>query len=71
MYCRLPLFLVPANDLVDGETDGNQLFPFIGQTSFALAPGNENNRTCILPGNDRLESGPCPDDGSQLFSIFE
>ncbi|KAK4106959.1 hypothetical protein N658DRAFT_462072 [Parathielavia hyrcaniae] len=54
-----------------GETDGNQLFPFIGQTSFAFAPGNENNRICILPGNGRLESGPCPDDGSQLFSIFE
>ncbi|KAK4146890.1 uncharacterized protein C8A04DRAFT_9382 [Dichotomopilus funicola] len=55
----------------DGKTDGNQLFPFIGQTSFALAPSNENNKTCILPGNGRLDSGPCPSDGSQLFSIFE
>ncbi|GAB1320855.1 Ricin B lectin domain-containing protein [Madurella fahalii] len=55
----------------DGGTDGNQLFPFIGQTSFAFAPQNERNRICILPGDDRLESGPCPDDGSQLFSIFE
>ncbi|KAK4114955.1 hypothetical protein N656DRAFT_703697 [Canariomyces notabilis] len=55
----------------DGGTDGNQLFPFIGQTSFAFAPRNEQNRTCILPGNGRLDSGPCPTDGSQLFSIFE
>jgi hypothetical protein len=55
----------------DGGTDGNQLFPFIGQTSFAFAPVKENGGICILPGNDRLESGPCPDDGSQLFSIFE
>ncbi|KAL2020845.1 hypothetical protein VTK56DRAFT_7938 [Thermocarpiscus australiensis] len=55
----------------EGETDGNQLFPFIGETSFAMAPRNENNKTCILPGNGRLDSGPCPIDGSQLFSIFE
>ncbi|KAL2263928.1 hypothetical protein VTK26DRAFT_4309 [Humicola hyalothermophila] len=55
----------------DGGTDGNQLFPFIGQTSFAFAPRNEGNKTCILPGNGRLESGPCQTDGSQLFSIFE
>ncbi|KAK4138141.1 hypothetical protein BT67DRAFT_1056 [Trichocladium antarcticum] len=54
----------------EGETDGSQLFPFIGQTSFALAPRNENNKTCILPGNDKLDSGPCPTDGSQLFSVF-
>ncbi|KAL2155802.1 hypothetical protein VTH82DRAFT_544 [Thermothelomyces myriococcoides] len=54
-----------------GETDGNQLFPFIGQTSFAFAPVNEDGKTCILPGDGRLDSGPCPTDGSQLFSIFE
>ncbi|KAL2136363.1 hypothetical protein VTI74DRAFT_4195 [Chaetomium olivicolor] len=54
----------------EGQTDGNQRFPFIGQTSFAFAPGNERNKTCILPGNGRLDSGPCPTDGSQLFSIF-
>ncbi|AEO69629.1 uncharacterized protein THITE_2021944, partial [Thermothielavioides terrestris NRRL 8126] len=53
-----------------GETDTSQLFPFIGQTSFAFAPLSENNKTCILPGNGRLDSGPCPTDGSQLFSIF-
>ncbi|KAK3334044.1 hypothetical protein B0T19DRAFT_419950 [Cercophora scortea] len=53
-----------------GETQGAQLFPFIGQLSFAFAPSNENGKLCILPGNGRLDSGPCPTDGSQLFSIF-
>ncbi|KAK4177279.1 hypothetical protein QBC36DRAFT_185428 [Triangularia setosa] len=55
----------------EGETDGAQLFPFLGQTSFALAPQNERNQTCVVPGNDRLETGPCATDGSELFSIFE
>ncbi|KAL2271941.1 hypothetical protein VTJ83DRAFT_1312 [Remersonia thermophila] len=57
----------------EGGTDPNQLFPNIGQTSFAFAPTGEGNRTCILPGSggDKLDSGPCPDDGSQLFSVFE
>ncbi|KAK4217411.1 hypothetical protein QBC37DRAFT_53776 [Rhypophila decipiens] len=53
-----------------GETDSGQLIPFIGQTSFAFAPQNQRNQVCILPGDGRLESGPCPTDGSQLFSIF-
>ncbi len=67
-----PAFLVSLADIIaEGQTDGSQLFPFIGQTSFAFAPGNENNKTCILPGNGKLDSGPCPTDGSQLFSIFE
>ncbi|KAK4250613.1 hypothetical protein C7999DRAFT_11628 [Corynascus novoguineensis] len=55
----------------DGETDGNQLFPFIGQTSFAFTPVNEEDKICILPGDGKLDSGPCPSDGSELFSIFE
>jgi hypothetical protein len=55
----------------EGETTGSQQFPFIGQTSFAFAPLSENNKTCIIPGNGRLDSGPCPSDGAQLFSIFE
>ncbi|KAK4237280.1 putative iron-sulfur protein [Achaetomium macrosporum] len=42
----------------EGETTGSQLFPFIGQTSFAFAPVSENNNTCILPGNGRLDSEP-------------
>ncbi|KAK3313738.1 hypothetical protein B0H66DRAFT_629730 [Apodospora peruviana] len=55
----------------EGETDGNQLFPFIGQTSFALAPSNERGAACLLPGDQgRIISGDCPTDGSQLFSIF-
>ncbi|KAM7192767.1 hypothetical protein V8F20_008692 [Naviculisporaceae sp. PSN 640] len=53
-----------------GETDSGQLMPFIGQLSFAFAPQNQNNQICILPGNGRLESGPCPTNGAQLFSIF-
>lgn len=57
--------------MIDGETDVNQLFPYIGQTSFAFAPASERDGICILPGDGRLESGPCPDDGAQLFSIFE
>lgn len=46
--------------------------PFIGQESFAFAPENENNQTCIIPGpdNTRLISGLCPTDGSQLFAVF-
>ena len=53
-----------------GETNAGQLMPFIGAESFAFAPTSERGATCILPGNGRLESGPCPKDGSQLFSIF-
>ena len=54
-----------------GQTNTGQQFPYIGQFSFAFAPVSERNTTCILPGNNgRLESGPCPTDGSQLFSIF-
>ncbi|KAK3380422.1 hypothetical protein B0T24DRAFT_696847 [Lasiosphaeria ovina] len=60
----------------EGKTDTGQLFPFIGQTSFALAPLNENNKTCAIPGKDnkgnvRIVSGPCPTNGAQLFSIFQ
>ncbi|KAH8891830.1 hypothetical protein GQ53DRAFT_841192 [Thozetella sp. PMI_491] len=54
-----------------GETNADQLFPFIGEFSFAFAPSGENNKTCILPGDaGRLVSGDCPTDGSQLFSVF-
>ncbi|KAB5557854.1 hypothetical protein GE09DRAFT_90297 [Coniochaeta sp. 2T2.1] len=56
-----------------GETTAGQLMPFIGASSFAFAPESENNRTCILPGDDggRLISGPCPTElGPQLFTIF-
>jgi hypothetical protein len=66
----LSSFVIPTDGSAGGETDTSQLFPFIGQTSFAFAPLSENNKTCILPGNGRLDSGPCPTDGSQLFSIF-
>ncbi|KAH8910337.1 hypothetical protein BR93DRAFT_474125 [Coniochaeta sp. PMI_546] len=54
-----------------GGTNAGQLVPFIGALSFAFAPESENNKTCILPGIGRLDSGPCPTElGPQLFSIF-
>jgi hypothetical protein len=54
-----------------GDTNAGQLVPFIGAFSFAFAPESENNKTCILPGNGRLDAGPCPTElGPQLFSIF-
>ncbi|KAK0711686.1 hypothetical protein B0H67DRAFT_491971 [Lasiosphaeris hirsuta] len=54
-----------------GGTNSDQIFRYLGQLSFAFAPIGENNKTCILPGDaGRLDSGPCPTDGSQLYSIF-
>lgn len=53
-----------------GETNSDQIFRYLGQLSFAFAPLAQNNKTCILPGDGRLDSGPCPTDGSQLYSIF-
>ena len=54
-----------------GETNADQLFPFIGQFSFAFTPSSQVNKTCILPGTaGRLDSGPCPTNGAQLFSVF-
>ncbi|KAK5627568.1 hypothetical protein RRF57_003283 [Xylaria bambusicola] len=54
----------------DGETNSGQLIPFTGGTQFALAPVSERNATCIVPGNDRLDSAPCTDDDSQLFKVL-
>ncbi|KAK3340039.1 hypothetical protein B0H65DRAFT_246918 [Neurospora tetraspora] len=54
----------------EGETSTGQQFPFNGATSFALAPLSEKGSTCLIAGNERVDSGACPDDGSQLFSIF-
>ncbi|EPE06891.1 iron-sulfur protein [Ophiostoma piceae UAMH 11346] len=53
-----------------GETNADQLMPFIGALSFAFAPTGESNSTCILPGDGRLVSGGCPTDGAQLFSVI-
>jgi hypothetical protein len=55
----------------EGGTNAGQAVKFVGAQSFAFAPNSDNGRTCILPGNNgRLESGPCPTDGAQLFSVF-
>lgn len=66
------IFLEVVLTIPGGETNADQLFPYIGQLSFAMAPTGQGSKTCVLPGGDggRLESGPCPKDGSQLFSIF-
>ena len=53
-----------------GETNADQLMPFIGALSFAFAPTGENNGTCILSGDGQLVSGACPTDGAQLFSVI-
>ncbi|KAK3400951.1 hypothetical protein B0T20DRAFT_157583 [Sordaria brevicollis] len=54
----------------EGETSTGQQFPFNGATSFALAPLSEKGSVCLLAGDDRVDSGACPDNGSQLFSIY-
>ncbi|CAK7204516.1 hypothetical protein SEUCBS139899_007273 [Sporothrix eucalyptigena] len=55
-----------------GQTNADQLMPFIGAFSFAFAPSGENGNVCILPGDDntRLISGVCPTNGAQLFAVF-
>ncbi|EGZ72352.1 hypothetical protein NEUTE2DRAFT_90561 [Neurospora tetrasperma FGSC 2509] len=64
--CSSPAVDVP----LVGETSTGQQFPFNGATSFALAPVNEKGSICLIAGDERVDSGACPDDGSQLFSIF-
>ncbi|KAL0473953.1 hypothetical protein QR685DRAFT_569954 [Neurospora intermedia] len=64
--CSSPVVDVP----LVGETSTGQQFPFNGATSFALAPVSEKGSVCLIAGDERLDSGACPDDGSQLFSIF-
>ncbi|KAI1306591.1 hypothetical protein F5Y03DRAFT_134801 [Xylaria venustula] len=53
-----------------GDTNNGQLVPFTGGTQLTLAPESEGNATCIVPGNDRLDSAPCASDGSQVFKIL-
>ncbi|KAI0392932.1 hypothetical protein F5Y17DRAFT_434360 [Xylariaceae sp. FL0594] len=63
-----------------GQTNTGQLIPYTagdGSSSLklVLAPVNEANKTCIVPGNGtdnnaRLVSAPCADDGSQVFTIL-
>ncbi|RYC59311.1 hypothetical protein CHU98_g6885 [Xylaria longipes] len=53
-----------------GETNSGQLVPFTGETQLTLAPVSEQNATCIVPGNDRLDSARCSGDNSQVFKIL-
>ncbi|KAI0105611.1 hypothetical protein F4776DRAFT_646956 [Hypoxylon sp. NC0597] len=54
----------------EGETNNGQLVPFTGGTSLVFAPESERNATCIVAGNGRLDSAPCANDGSQVFTIL-
>lgn len=54
---------------LEGETSSGQLVPFTGGTSLVLAPIDAANVTCIVPGDGRLDSAPCVDDQTQVFTI--
>ncbi|KAI0199896.1 hypothetical protein F4808DRAFT_195040 [Astrocystis sublimbata] len=54
----------------DGETNSGQLVPFTGGKQLTLAPVSEQNATCIVPGDDRLDSAPCASDELQIFKIL-
>jgi hypothetical protein len=58
-----------ANSASEGATNDGQLVSFTGGTQLVLAPQSERNATCIVPGNGRLESAPCANDDSQVFTI--
>lgn len=51
-----------------GLTNQGQLFSFAGEKSLALTPVSEGKETCLIPGNGRLEAGPCQQQGS-LFTL--
>ncbi|CAJ2506743.1 Uu.00g079290.m01.CDS01 [Anthostomella pinea] len=53
-----------------GLTNTGQLIPFTGGTDLVLAPESDRNVTCIVPGTGRLDSAPCSNDGSQVFTIL-
>ncbi|KAI1393119.1 uncharacterized protein F4822DRAFT_439327 [Hypoxylon trugodes] len=53
----------------EGDTNNGQLVPFTGGTSLVFAPESERNATCIIAGDGRLDSAPCTNDGSQVFTI--
>ncbi|KAI0405636.1 hypothetical protein F4802DRAFT_606667 [Xylaria palmicola] len=53
-----------------GETNSGQLVPFTGGTQLTLAPQSEGNATCIVPGDGRLDSARCADNGSQVFTVL-
>ncbi|KAI1105682.1 hypothetical protein F4804DRAFT_118075 [Jackrogersella minutella] len=54
----------------EGGTNNGQLVPFTGGTGLVFAPESERNVTCIVPGDGRLNSAPCANDGSQVFTIL-
>ena len=54
---------------IEGETDQAQLYPFDGSDNIVLEPGSGRGEFCLVGGNERLESGPCTGDDSQVFEI--
>ncbi|XDG00398.1 hypothetical protein ABKA04_000013 [Annulohypoxylon sp. FPYF3050] len=52
-----------------GDTNNGQLIPFTGGNSTVFAPASERNATCLVAGDGRLDSAPCTNDGSQVFTI--
>ncbi|KAG0652728.1 hypothetical protein D0Z07_0756 [Hyphodiscus hymeniophilus] len=54
-----------------GAVTNSQLFPFAaGETSFTLAPENQNGATCLIPLNGKLDEANCASgDASQSYTI--
>lgn len=49
-----------------GLTNRGQLFSFTGGNSLPLTPVSEDGQTCLIPGNGRLDAGPCQQQASQF-----
>ncbi|OTB04796.1 hypothetical protein M426DRAFT_320385 [Hypoxylon sp. CI-4A] len=54
----------------EGYTNDGQLVPFTGGMRLTFAPESEHNATCIVPGDGRLDSAPCANDDSQVYTIL-
>ncbi|RYP89338.1 hypothetical protein DL769_000093 [Monosporascus sp. CRB-8-3] len=54
----------------NGLTNSGQLIPYISGTDLTFAPTSERNVTCIVPGEGRLVSAPCAEEGSQIFTVL-
>ncbi|CAM1510186.1 Fc.00g005210.m01.CDS01 [Cosmosporella sp. VM-42] len=55
----------------DGQTDQAQLYPFDGTNNIVLAPASGSNETCLIAGDERVDSAPCTNDAGQVFEIVE
>lgn len=66
---RVTMFSCGGRADGEGGVTGGQLFPFAGGESFVMAPVSEANKTCLIPGAGRLDSGACPEGNGGLFTI--